>query len=89
MATWTVDINVTNRAERRVHIVCARSDVDDIRTYPADGQVGKDNVQSRLRAIMDNAFARYTKEVEEEAAQTSLINGWEDTATTYLNGLES
>ena len=89
MATWAVSIGVTDRADKRVTVTGTRTDGEDIRSYTAAGQVDPSNLTASLRAVMDTLFARYTAEVAAEAADATLISGWEDTAATYLDGLEA
>ena len=89
MATWEVTISVLDRPEKRVRVTGVRTDGEDVRTYSATGQVDTDNLQASLRAVMDTLFANYTAEAAAEAADATLISGWEATAATYLDGLEA
>ena len=89
MATWAVSIGVTDRADKRVTVTGTRTDGEDIRSYTAAGQVDTADLTASLRAVMDTLFATYTAEVAAEAADATLISGWEDTAATYLDGLEA
>ena len=88
-ATWEVSIMVTNIAERRIRVTGVRIDGEDVRTYSAQGQVDTNNLQDSLRAIMDTLFIKHTATINEETTKAALISGWEETATTYLEGLET
>ena len=88
MATWDVQIEVTDRADRRIRVTGTRTDGEDVRTYTASAQVDTDNLQASLRKVMDTIFASHEAAIAEEAANATLVSGWEDAATAYLNGLE-
>ena len=88
MATWAVSIEVQDRTEKRIRVTGVRTDGEDVRTYSAAGQVDVANLQASLRSVMDTLFASHTAAVAAEAADATLISGWEDTAATYLDGLE-
>ena len=89
MASWQVTINVTDRAEKRVRITGVRTDGEDVRTYSVWGQVDAEDLQASLRKALDALFASHTAAVADEEANASLISGWEATAVTYLDGLET
>ena len=88
MATWQVTIKVDNVAERRVQVTGVRTDGEDVRSYSARAQVQAGDVQASLRAVMDTLFANHTAAVAAETSQAALIDGWEASAATYLDGLE-
>ncbi len=88
-ATWEVSIAVVNRAEKRIRVKGTRTDGEDVQTFSAVGQVDTGDLQASLRTVMDSLFDQYTAAADTAAANAALVDGWEATAATYLDGLET
>lgn len=93
--TWTVQLTVTNLAERRVRLTATRTDTDqtpeEVRTYTADGIYDTVNKtpQELLLEYTDLFWAKYEADVAAEINHADLIIGAENALANALDAKEA
>ena len=89
MATWSVSIEVTDLAAKRLRIVGTRTDVDDVRTYSI--QTRWDDTLTRAQngvTFRDSIWGLYQAELARESSISTFIGAASTDLASALTALE-
>lgn len=89
MASWTVTIEATNLAQKRVRVTGVRTDGLDVRTYTVEGQVDIADLPTSRQKIVDRLYGAYQEDAARDSQIATLLTGWEAALESDLNALES
>jgi len=86
-AIWTVDIQVTDLATKRVMVTGTRTDGAAVETHWIDTTVDVANVAGEGARVSERLYALHTAYAAKQAAE-QVIRSWESGLVTLLNALE-
>jgi hypothetical protein len=89
MATWAVEIEVLNLADKRLRVTATRTDGADIRTYTAEATVDTGDLPGSRDRVVNALWDAHATVVATETAQNALLVGWEAAVATALNVKET
>lgn len=85
---WTTSITVTNLGERRVRVEATRTEGEDVCVYSVDAQIDLANLPQSRNQIIDALWAQHEEALAREVSIAALLDGWEDSLNTALDGME-
>ena len=87
-ATWTVDIRVTDLAERRIAVTGTRTDGEQVEAYHCETQVDLAHPAAAKQAIGAALMALHDEAVAKTVAEAVVVE-WETDIADGLNALET
>ena len=88
--TWTVDIDVLDRAEKRIRVMATRVDdvAEDTWSRSVEGQVDLGDLAGSRDRIVSTVWNAWQQHQAEVASDAALIAGWEAGLVNALTALE-
>ena len=88
MATWAIEITVTDLPNKRCRVTGVRTDGEDVRTYSCEGSVDLADLPGTKVKFLTSLQDLHTAAMEKESTVNALLAGWQAALEAAMNAWE-